>query len=349
MQTGKRFLVTGGAGFIGSNFIRFLYERYPHDSIVNVDALTYAGNLENLIGINSVNELSQESRYDFLRGDITNPDFVRSVISGNDIDYLVHFAAETHVDRSYLHVADFIKTNIEGTRLLIDALRELQPNARFIHISTDEIYGSVADGFADEDAPIRPSNLYAASKASADLLVQAYMKSCDVPGIIVRGSNNFGPFQYPEKLIPLAITNLIEGKKIPVHGSGEHIRSWLHVSDFCAAIDRIARDAKLYSAYNVSGEQYRNIDVLGAIASEFGISPAECIDKVPDRPGADMRYAPDSTKIRTELGWRREYDFISSLPETIDWYRVNSAWWKDIKATQEYKEHYEKQSTGVWY
>ncbi len=350
MQTGrKRFLVTGGAGFIGSNFIQFLYEKYPHDSIVNVDTLTYAGNLENLADISSADELSQESRYSFLRGDITNPDFVRSVISNNKIDYLIHFAAETHVDRSYLHSADFIRTNIEGTRLLIDALKEIQPDVRFVYISTDEVYGSISIGSANEEASMRPSNLYAASKASADLLVQAYMKSCNAPCIIIRGSNNFGPFQYPEKLIPLAITNLIEGKRIPMHGSGEHIRSWLHVSDFCAAIDRIARNAELYSIYNVSGEQYRNIDVLHAITKEFGLSSNEYINEVSDRPGADLRYAPDCRKVHRELDWQPEKTFASSLSMLIDWYRTNEVWWRKIKATKEYGEHYEKQSKGIWY
>lgn len=345
----RRFLITGGAGFIGSNFIRYIFEKYPEDSILNIDVLTYAGNPENLADVVSTDHHSGSQRYVFLQGDITDPDFVRSVISKNPVDYLVHFAAETHVDRSYLHVADFTKTNIEGTRLLVDALRELQPDARFIHISTDEIYGSIPEGSASEDAAARPSNLYAASKAAADLLVQAYMRSYDVPGLIVRGSNNFGPFQYPEKLIPLAITNLIEGKKIPLHGSGEHIRSWLHVRDFCAAINLIVREANPYSIYNVSGEQFRNADVLRKIVQYFKLSPEEYIEQVPDRPGADMRYAPDSTKLRTELGWIPEYKIESALPELIEWYRTNSSWWKPIKQTKEYAEHYQKQSMGIWY
>jgi len=349
MSKQKRFLITGGAGFIGSNFIRHIYENYPQDSILNVDSLTYAGNLENLADVVSKDQLSDNPHYSFLRGSVTDPDFVRAVISENPVDYLIHFAAETHVDRSYLHVADFTKTNIEGTRLVIDALRELQPNARFVHISTDEIYGSVLDGFANEYAPLRPSNLYSASKASADLLVQAYMKSCDVPGIIIRGSNNYGPFQYPEKLIPLAITNLIEGKKIPLHGSGEHIRSWLHVYDFCTAIDRITRDAAPYSIYNVSGEQSRNIDVLNSIIEYFGLSPNNFIDKVPDRPGADMRYAPDSTLLRSELNWKPKETLASSLPQIVEWYRSHREWSNKIKATQEYQDHYDKQSKGVWY
>jgi len=349
MKDGKRFLITGGAGFIGSNFIRFLRQNYPNDFILNVDALTYAGNLENLVGIDSSNGPSGTSRYVFLKGDIADPGFVRSVIGNNEIDYVVHFAAESHVDRSYFHAADFIRTNIEGTRLLIDALRELQPRAHFIHVSTDEIYGSTLYGSADEHAPIQPSNLYAASKAAADLLVQAYMKTCDVSAVIVRGSNNFGPFQYPEKLIPLAITNLIEARIVPMHGSGEHIRSWLHVSDFCDAIDRVVRNAESKSIYNVSGEQLRNIDVLQAIAEEFGLSTQTWIQKVSDRPGADIRYAPDSSKIRQELGWLPKHSFSSSLPGVIEWYRQNESWWKAVKSKPEYEQHYEKQSKGIWY
>ncbi len=350
-NVGKRFLVTGGCGFIGSNFIRHVYQTYPNDTILNVDALTYAGNEENLKDVESLDSAGDptQRRYTFVKGDVCDIERVRSLIASQPFDYVIHFAAETHVDRSYFDVTNFLHTNVQGTHTLIEVLRREQPQARFIHISTDEVYGSITEGRSNETAPMQPTNPYAASKAAADLLVQAYVKTHGLQASIVRGSNNYGFFQYPEKLVPLAITNLLDGIAIPLHGEGTHVRSWLHVLDFCNAIDLVARKAESGSIYNVSGEECTNLDLLSLIATSVGAPEKLKVQHVSDRPGSDMRYAPDSTRIQQELGWQRQRELTISIPEKVDWYRQNRDWWLKIKIKKEYFDHYEKQSKGQWY
>ncbi len=350
MRRFKNILITGGCGFIGSNFIRHFYNKYPDYLLVNLDLLTYAGNQENLADIETseAGRKPNERRYQFVRGDICDEGLLERLFQKYNFDLVINFAAESHVDRSIVNVSDFIRTNIEGVRALIEAARRFR-SPRFIHISTDEIYGSVPSGFSDENSPIRPSNPYSSSKASADFLVQSFIKTHKTPALIVRGSNNFGPYQYPEKLIPLAVTNIIEGKKIPIHGTGEHIRSWIHVLDFCSAIDLVAHKAQDYEIYNAGGEQKNNLEVLRLLAKHLGKNIEEHKEHVSDRPGADFRYAIDSSKIRKELGWKPQYALDDSAAELVNWYANNPDWWRKIKNTREFQEHYAKQAVAKYY
>ena len=335
---------------MGSNFVRHMYTRYPKARIWNLDLLTYAGNKENLLDIEKVEAAKKddEKRYTFVHGDICDAALLEKLFKANKFDLVVHFAAESHVDRSVFNVADFIRTNIEGTRHLMEAVQRHKAK-RFVHISTDEIYGDVKNGFSDERAPLEPSNPYATSKAGADLLVQSYIKTFKIPAVIVRGSNNYGPYQYPEKLIPLAISNLIEGKKIPVHGAGDQVRSWVHVNDFCTAVDIVSHYAPLYCIYNVSGEQRTNLEVLKSIASALEKNLDDHKEHVTDRPAADSRYAVSGKKIETELGWKRAETFDTAIPKLVTWYLDNKPWWKRIKEKSEYSNHYEKQAKAQWY
>ncbi len=347
----SHILITGGCGFIGSNFVRYLYEKYPLYRMVNLDALTYAGNTENLSDIEARERgVSFENRrYQFMKGDISDAMTVEALFKKYPFQNIFHFAAETHVDRSFFNVSDFLRTNIQGTWVLLEAARKFG-TPRFVHISTDEVYGSVeVPGFSPEDAPLRPSNAYASSKAGADLLVQSYMKSFGSPALIIRGSNNFGPYQYPEKLIPLAATNIIERKHIPVHGAGLHTRSWLHVHDFCRAIDLIAHRASAPAIYNVAGEPKTNLEILGAIADILGEDITKYARHINDRPGADARYAPDARALERDFSWRRVHSIETSLGSVIQWYADHEDWWRKIKAQKEFLDHYEKQSRGLWY
>ncbi len=348
-QKYKNILICGGSGFIGSNFIHYFYDKYPAYKIFNLDLLTYAGNPENLIDIEQeeVKQSPTSQRYHFFRGDICDGALLDNIFDKYKFDIVVNFAAESHVDRSFINVFDFIRTNIEGVRSLIEAARKHNV-ARFIQISTDEIYGSVSNGFSTEDAPLRPSNPYAASKAAADLLVQSYIKTHRVPALIIRGSNNYGPFQYPEKLIPLAISNIIENKKVPVHGSGEHRRSWLHVNDFCSAIDLVVHKASDYSIYNASGEEKTNLEILEIIAQHLKGSEGYK-EHTRDRPGADLRYAPDSSKLKSELGWLRKHNVENSIGGVVKWYQNNQNWWRKIKSKKDYLNHYERQVKAEYY
>ena len=346
----SNILITGGSGFIGSNFIRWMYERYPQYRIFNLDALTYAGNPENLLDIEraEIAKRPEDKRYHFINGDVCDGKLLDAIFSAHHFGLVVHFAAETHVDRSLVSAANFIRTNIEGTRSLMESVHQYK-TPRFVHISTDEVYGSIESGFADENAPLKPSNPYSTSKAGADLLVQSYAKTYEIPALIVRGSNNYGPYQYPEKLIPMAVSNLMEDKKIPLHGTGEHVRSWLHVKDFCSAIDLVAHKGKGHAIYNVSGEEMNNLDILGVIAQYVGKDINAYKEHVGDRPGADMRYAPDSTRLKQELGWTRAHSVRTSLKDVVNWYGQNQDWWRKIKATDEFREYYDKQATAQWY
>lgn len=346
----KTILITGGAGFIGSNFIRYLYGRYPRYRLVNLDLLTYAGNLNNLKDIvfsENGDRPQHLRRYHFVKGDVCDEAEIQKIFSRNNFDAVVHFAAESHVDRSIFNVLHFVRTNIEGTRVLIEAARRHKV-PRFIHISTDEVYGTITDGFADEDTPLRPSNPYSASKAGADLLLQTYIRTHNFPAVIVRGSNNYGPYQYPEKLIPISITNLLEGRKIPVHGNGLHRRSWLHVEDFCRAIDIILHQAPAGSIYNVAGEEKTNLEVLRELGKHLKQNIEERKVHIDDRPGADFRYATDSAKLERELGWRRTRRFEESIGEVVNWYLTNQDWWRKIRQRKGFQEHYERQSKGQW-
>jgi len=332
-----KLLVTGGAGFIGSNFILYWLKKYPQDKIVNLDKLTYAGNLENLKSI------EKNPNYEFIHGDICNSQLVNSLTE--KVDTIVHFAAESHVDRSILDPAPFIKTNIEGTYVLLEAALKNKVK-RFHHISTDEVFGALPLGTTEkfnEKTNYNPRSPYSASKASSDHLVRAYSITYNLPTTISNCSNNFGPFQFPEKLIPLTITNIIEGKKVPVYGDGLYVRDWLYVEDHVKAIDLILQKGKIGETYLVGGltEDIANIDIIKKILKIMGKDESE-IEYVKDRPGHDRRYAIDWSRINKELGWKPEHNFDEYLKITIDWYKNNQEWWKEIK-TGEYQKYYEKQ------
>lgn len=341
-------LVTGGCGFIGSNFIRHIFFKYPEYRIVNLDALTYAGNKENLLDVQAAAfQETATDRYTFILGNVCDKDLLDRIFEKYIFKHIIHFAAETHVDRSIFNVSDFIETNVNGTRAIIETMRK-HNNSRLVHISTDEVYGDVPRGFSNEEALLNPSNPYAASKAAAEMLIKAYMRTHMVSAIVIRGSNNYGPYQYPEKLIPLAISNMIEDKKIPVHGQGRQVRSWLHVRDFCSAIDLIMHQGQAFATYNVSGEEKSVLGVLHLIAPILGKELAGLANHINDRPGGDMRYAPDSSKLRTELSWQPKYSLASSLGDIVSWYLENKSWWEKIRLTQEYKNLYERQSQAKW-
>ncbi len=342
-----RILVTGGMGFIGSHFVRHIYRRHPSYEIVNIDALTYAGNPENLADIEAAEAVANRRRYWFVKGDIADAAFVERTVKEWKPDAIVNFAAESHVDRSFVGAAAFILTNVLGVEHLLQAARA--GGIKFVQISTDEIYGDVPEGESSEESPLRPSNPYAASKAAADLLVRAYMRSDAAPAMLIRGSNNFGSHQYPEKLIPLAITNLLESKKVPVHGTGRHVRRWIHVDDFVEGIDLALHRAASGSIYNLAGRERANLDLLRRIATELGLRPEDAYEHVPDRPSADHRYAPSAAKAERELGWKPKRHIDEALPGIIAWYRANPSWWRKVKEKREFRDHYEKQRRARYY
>lgn len=345
-----RILVTGGCGFIGSNFVRFLYNKYPTARIWNLDVLTYAGNPDNLADIETA-ELKKpitDRRYIFIKGDIANRELVNRLFEKHNFEVVFNFAAESHVDRSIINSVHFIRTNIQGTHALLDAAR-MEKTPLFIHISTDEVYGDREHGSADESTLLKPSNPYSASKAGADFLAQSYIRTYNLPAIIVRGSNNFGPYQYPEKLMPLTITNLMEEKKVPVHGNGKHIRSWIYAADFCNAIDALWQKGSPREIYNVGGIEKSNLEVVHALASILGKEGREWIEHVNDRPGQDVRYSLAYDKIKQHTGWQPEYTFETALQHTADWYLKNASWWQKIRATKAFTEHLELQSKGRWF
>ena len=331
-----KILVTGGAGFIGSNFVRLVLNNHPDDEVVNLDALTYAGNLDNL------SDLAGNARHTFVRGDITSTRDVARLFRAHRIDAVVHFAAESHVDRS-LHMGPrvFIQTNIIGTQNLLDAARKHKVS-RYLQVSTDEVYGSLGpDGYFSETTPVQPNNPYAATKAGADFMVRAAQKSHGLDAVITRCSNNFGPYQFPEKLIPLMIANAMENKPLPVYGDGLHVRDWIYVVDHCRAIDLVLRKGKTGEVYNVGGNyDVPNIQIVRSILKLLG-KPESLIQYVEDRPGHDRRYAMDSTKIRKELGWEPACRFEEALAETVTWYTSHRQWWERIRSG-EYLKAFEK-------
>ena len=318
-----KLLVTGGAGFIGSNFIHYLLEKYPGYYIINYDKLTYAGNLENLVAI-------QESiNYKFVQGDILNKELLEYVVTTSEVDVIVNFAAESHVDRSITNSSEFVITNVLGTQILLEVAKK--HSLRFIQISTDEVYGSLGPtGYFTEDTPLSPNSPYSASKASSDFLVRSYHETFGLNINITRCSNNYGPYQFPEKLIPLMIINAIKGKSLPVYGDGQNIRDWLHVKDHCSAIDLVIHKGKSGEVYNIGGHNERtNIVIVEHILETLGLSK-KLITFVPDRLGHDYRYAIDSSKIQSELGWKPIYSFEEGIKETISWYLKNADWWKKL-------------------
>jgi len=326
-------LVTGGAGFIGSNFIRYMLEKHPDYKIVNFDKLTYAGNLENLT------DLEKVAGYTFERGDICDKARVAECIQKYNIEAIVNFAAESHVDRSILGASAFVQTNIVGAHILLELTKEFNL-ARFIQISTDEVYGSLGtEGYFVETTPLHPNSPYSASKASADLLALAYHHTFGLPVIVTRCSNNYGPYQFPEKLIPLMIVNALNDKPLPVYGDGQHVRDWIYVRDHCSAIDLVLQKGRDGEIYNIgANNELKNIEIVKLILKILG-KPESLIVFVKDRPGHDRRYAIDSSKIRRELGWSPQHIFKEAIKETIDWYVNNENWWKRI-ISGEYKEYY---------
>jgi len=319
-----KLLVTGGAGFIGSNFIHYWLSAHPEDEIINLDVLTYAGNLNNLL------DLADNPRYRFIKGDIADANLVDSLMDG--LDAIVHFAAESHVDRSILNSADFVRTNVEGTRVLLDAAKR-HGGIRFHHISTDEVFGALSldGGKFNEKTAYDPRSPYSASKASSDHLVRAYYHTHNLPITISNCSNNYGPFQYPEKLIPLFITNLIDGKAVPVYGQGSNVRDWIHVDDHNRGVELILLKGRIGETYCLGGDSERsNLEITKQILALMGKDDS-MIEYVADRLGHDLRYAIDFTKAKNELGWEPQISFTDGLSRTLEWYKQHQDWWRPLK------------------
>jgi dTDP-glucose 4,6-dehydratase len=328
-----RLLVTGGAGFIGSNFIRYILDKHPEWEITNLDKLTYAGNLENLT------DVQDEPRYHFIQGDIADRELLDKVLN-RGFDAIINFAAESHVDRSILDPSPFIKTNIEGTQALLEGARKYGVE-KYIQVSTDEVYGSIDSGSFTEESPLFPNSPYSASKAAADLLCLAYWKTYRTPVIITRCSNNFGPYQFPEKLIPLATTNALEDKSIPIYGDGLNVRDWIFVADHCRALDLVIQKGKPGEIYNIAGgSEKTNLELIYRLLDLLN-KPRSLMQFITDRPGHDRRYALDTKKITNELGWKPVHTFEAALAATIDWYLKNEPWWRRIKSG-EYLKYYER-------
>jgi len=332
-----KFLITGGAGFIGSNFIRYWLKNYPQDKIINLDKLTYAGNLENL------KEVEDNKNYKFIHGDICDAKFVDTVMQG--IDIVVHCAAESHVDKSILDAAPFVITNVVGTHVLLQAALKHKVK-RFHHVSTDEVFGALSletkEKF-NENTSYNPRSPYSASKASSDHFVRAYFHTYGLPITISNTENNYGPYQYPEKLLPLAITNILEGKKVPIYGDGKYVRDWIYVDDHCRGIELIIEKGKPGETYCIGGatQDVSNLELIKKVLSAMG-KGEECIEFVKDRPGHDRRYAVDWSKAKKDLGYEPKHSLDEYLVKTIEWYKKNDEWWKKIKSG-EYLNYYKKQ------
>ncbi|MBW1859887.1 MAG: dTDP-glucose 4,6-dehydratase [Deltaproteobacteria bacterium] len=337
-------LITGGSGFIGSNFIHHMRGTHPQLELINLDILSYSGNPDNL------KALKDDSHYRFVQGDIADGALVKALLEQNRVVSVVHFAAESHVDRSILEAGAFVQTNVVGTHVLLENARQYwvetlsrDSSFRFVHISTDEIYGTLGDdGFFSEESPFRPNSPYAATKAAADLLVRAYFETYRLPTLIARPSNNYGPYQFPEKFIPLMITNLMEDSPLPIYGRGINVRDWIFVGDACRAVDLIMHQGVPGTAYNVGGEtEKRNIDVAQELLAMFS-KDESCLSFVEDRPGHDLRYALNNRKIKDELGWKPTVPFLEGIEQTVAWYKANEWWWKPLK------ERLTSESRGFW-
>lgn len=349
----KKFLVTGGAGFIGSNFIKYILNKYDGYKVINLDKLTYAGNLE------SLKDVEDNSNYTFIKGDISDRALIKELFDEYKFDYVINFAAESHVDRSIEDPEVFLRTNIMGTQVLLDSAKsswqigrderrypKYKDEVKFLQVSTDEVYGALGkEGLFTEETPLAPNSPYSASKTSADLIVRAYNKTFNMPINITRCSNNYGPYQFPEKLIPLMIANALEEKELPVYGDGMQIRDWLHVNDHCSAIDTVLHKGKIGEVYNIGGNNEKaNIEIVKLILYKLN-KPESLIKYVADRLGHDRRYAIDNTKITTQLGWKPSYTFEAGMEETIKWYLDNKEWWKKIRSG-EYMEYYRMMYEG---
>lgn len=320
----KTLLVTGGAGFIGSNFIRYMVRKDNGYKIINLDKLTYAGNLENLKDIEDI------KNYRFIKGDICDRDLVEDIFSGNKIDAVVNFAAESHVDRSITDPGVFIQTDVYGVFVLLEAATKYKSKV-FLQISTDEVYGSIEKGSFSEDDTLAPNSPYSASKTGAEMIVRSFFKTYQTPILVTRTSNNFGPYQYPEKIIPLFVTNLIDGKKVPLYGDGMNVRDWIYVSDNCIALDMVLHKGKIGEVYNIgAGNEKPNVWITKKIL-EILEKPETMIEPVADRLGHDRRYSVDCSKIEKELGWKPEVDFEEALHRTVRWYVNNEKWWRPLK------------------
>lgn len=319
-----KILVTGGAGFIGSNFVNYMVDKYPEYSIVNVDALTYAGNLANL------KSSEGKPNYQFIKADITDAETMDLLI-GDGVDAVINFAAESHVDRSITNPGIFVQTNIQGTQVLLDAAKKYNIK-KYLQVSTDEVYGSLGEeGYFTEQTPLAPNSPYSASKAGADMLVLAYHETFGLPVNITRCSNNYGPFHFPEKLIPLMIINALNDKKLPVYGDGKNVRDWLHVTDHCSAIDIVLHKGRIGEVYNIGGNNEKtNVEVVEQIITLLGKTKKD-IEYVTDRLGHDRRYAIDAEKMKNEFDWEPKYTFEQGLQETVHWYEKNKEWWKPLK------------------
>lgn len=320
----KTLLITGGAGFIGSNFIHYIARKYPEYKIINLDKLTYAGNLENL------RDIENNPNYKFLKGDIADRKLVGEIFNFNKIDAIINFAAESHVDRSIEDPGVFIQTDIYGTYVLLEAARKYNSKI-FLQISTDEVYGSIEDGSFREDDALKPNSPYSASKAGAEMIVRSFYKTYKTPVIITRTTNNFGPYQYPEKIIPLFVTNLIDNIKVPLYGNGMNVRDWIYVNDNCGALDLVLHKGRVGEIYNIgAGNEKPNIWITKEILKLLD-KPESIIEPVADRPGHDRRYSVDCTKLKKDLGWEARYDFEEALKKTIRWYVDNQNWWRPLK------------------
>jgi len=329
----KNILVTGGAGFIGSNFISYVLSINSKIKIVNLDKLTYAGNLENLKSV------EKNPRYKFVKGDICNANLVNKLVK--NCDTIINFAAETHVDRSILEAGSFINTDVFGTYTLLEAAKKHKIK-KYIQISTDEVYGSIENGSFSENSPISPNSPYSSAKASGDLLVMSYFTTFGIPVIITRASNNFGPYQYPEKLIPLFVTNTIENKPLPLYGDGKNVRDWLFVQDHCSAVYTVLQKGVPGQIYNIGGgNEVTNIQITKEILNILD-RPESLIKPIKDRPGHDRRYSVNCSKIKKELGWKPQANFKVALKETIEWYVINKQWWKKLK-NKSFSAYYKKQ------
>lgn len=349
----KTILITGGAGFIGSNFVKYMINKYPNYNVINVDSLTYAGNLENL------SDIENHPNYLFVKADIQNEEIINSLFSKYEIDFVVNFAAESHVDRSIEDPQIFLKTNVIGTQVLLDAAKKswqlasdkynklYKDGVKYLQVSTDEVYGTLGkEGMFVETMPLIPNSPYSASKASADLVVRAYHETFNFPINITRCSNNYGPYQFPEKLIPLMINNCLNDRSLPVYGDGMQIRDWLHVYDHCSAIDTVLHQGTIGEVYNIGGNNEKaNIEIVNLIISALNKS-TDLITYVKDRPGHDRRYAIDNTKITTELGWKPSYTFEKGIKETIQWYLNNKEWIEHI-LSGDYEKYYQNMYKNI--